>query len=330
MYISSSNKYATYNPYQPWHPPSLPDPLWSKFPLIPYSFFFHRETATVVFNRSDAGEKMQVKKYGSCNAALRLWMHTAQWKSCTDLLTIRKVRRSAEESERSLLSFAQKARSLQFAMRSMDSAQQTILAVSRWQGRILAVCNAVDGFRRFVAQRTILVISRWEGTILAVCNIDQLAIGHLGGIDPYAVKASKIISSLLDVDAEIKDVNFERPTYNKSSNVVNSKHDRSLQFGIHVNDWQDSQNCNIEQRMILVVIRSEGTILVDLPVLGGLARFAAVHRQRTILVVVRSEGTILATRRIRKYVGVHRQRTILVVICSEGTILAVNNHPEHS
>ena len=122
----------------------------------------------------------------------------------------------------------------------------------------------------------------------------RLAIGHLGGIDPYAVKASKIISSLLDVDAEIKDVNFERPTYNKSSNVVNSKHDRSLQFGIHVNDWQDSQNCNIEQRMILVVIRSEGTILVDLPVLGGLARFAAVHRQRTILVVVRSEGTILA------------------------------------
>ena len=116
------------------------------------------------------------------------------------------------------------------------------------------------------------------------------------------MKASKIISSLLDVDAEIKDVNFERPTYNKSSNVVNSKHDRSLQFGIHVNDWQDSQNCNIEERMILVVIRSEGTILVDLPVLGGRARFAAVHRQRTIL----------------------------VVICSEGTILAVNNHPEHS
>ena len=121
MYISNSNKYATYNPYQPWHPPSLPDPLWSKFPLIPYSFFFHRETATVVFNRSDAGEKMQVKK---------IWQLQRCFKIVDAHCSMKKLHWSFDDSQGS-----QECR-----------RKRTILVVIRSEGTILAVCNAIDGF----------------------------------------------------------------------------------------------------------------------------------------------------------------------------------------
>ena len=104
--------------------------------------------------------------------------------------------RSAQNSERSLLSTADKARSLPFAKHSKESQgsqcsaeQRTILcrlickvcerllkacsvqqnserslsSAAEIEGRILAVCKEVEQFARFAEQRTILIVS-WEKT----------------------------------------------------------------------------------------------------------------------------------------------------------------------